>query len=106
MRSQENGSTNRLTEQGDQPVGPKALIVRVGDSILEVERRLILATLEALDGDKPKAAQMLGVSLKTLYNRLNAYQAQAVLERADRYTGGNGSVHDGQKPPALRALAG
>jgi two-component system response regulator AtoC len=52
------------------------LQVRVGSSIADVERRLILATLEELDGDKKRAAEILGISLKTLYNRLNVYQAQ------------------------------
>jgi DNA-binding NtrC family response regulator len=40
----------------------------VGTSLGEAERRLILATLEC-DGDKKKAAEILGISLKTLYNR-------------------------------------
>jgi hypothetical protein len=51
------------------------LEVRVGSSIAEVERRVILATLAALEGDKRRAAEILGISLKTLYNRLNVYQA-------------------------------
>ncbi len=51
------------------------LQVRVGSTIGDVERRLILATLEELDGDKKRAAQVLGISLKTLYNRLNVYEA-------------------------------
>ena len=42
----------------------------------EVERELIQLTLEKTDGDKPEAAQMLGISLKTLYNRLNAYKEE------------------------------
>ena len=44
-------------------------------SIDEAERRLILATLEHCAGDKKKAAELLGISLKTLYNRLNVYNA-------------------------------
>ena len=52
------------------------LQVRVGSSIAEVERRMILATLDALDGNKKRAAEMLGISLKTLYNRLNVYEAE------------------------------
>jgi DNA-binding NtrC family response regulator len=40
----------------------------------DAERRLILATLEQYDGDKKKTAAVLGVSLKTLYNRLNEYK--------------------------------
>jgi DNA-binding NtrC family response regulator len=46
----------------------------VGVSIAEVERRLIFATLDHCGGEKKKAAQILGVSLKTLYNRLNSYK--------------------------------
>jgi two-component system response regulator AtoC len=54
--------------------GP-VLRVEVGESIAEAERRLILATLEELDGDKKRAAELLGISLKTLYNRLAVYSA-------------------------------
>jgi DNA-binding NtrC family response regulator len=42
-------------------------------SLGEAERRLILATLERCSGDKKRAAEILGVSLKTLYNRLHLY---------------------------------
>ena len=47
--------------------------VRVGRSIREVERDLIQVTLDHCHGDKRAAAAMLGVSLKTLYNRLHEY---------------------------------
>ncbi len=50
------------------------LTVRVGTTLDEVGRRLIEATL-AECGSKRKAADMLGISLKTLYNRLAAYKA-------------------------------
>jgi DNA-binding NtrC family response regulator len=42
-------------------------------SLDESERRLILATLERCGGDKKRAAEILGISLKTLYNRLHLY---------------------------------
>ncbi|HEU4334426.1 MAG TPA: helix-turn-helix domain-containing protein, partial [Candidatus Eisenbacteria bacterium] len=42
-------------------------------SLEEAERLLILATLERCSGDKKRAAEILGVSLKTLYNRLHLY---------------------------------
>jgi two-component system response regulator AtoC len=42
-------------------------------SLEESERQLILRTLEQCGGDKKKAAQILGISLKTLYNRLHLY---------------------------------
>jgi DNA-binding NtrC family response regulator len=51
------------------------LAVRVGTPIEEAERRLILATLEHCAGDKKKAAELLKISLKTLYNRLSVYRA-------------------------------
>jgi two-component system response regulator AtoC len=56
--------------------GGPFLQVRVGSTVAEVERRLMLATLEQCGGTKEKAAQMLGVSLKTLYNRLREYESQ------------------------------
>ena len=54
----------------------RSLHFQVGASIEDVERRLIMATLEAYGGNKRKTADVLGVSLKTLYNRLNAYRVE------------------------------
>ena len=51
-------------------------MIQPGTPIAEAERRLILATLEQCDHDKRKAAEVLGISLKTLYNRLNEYGAK------------------------------
>ncbi len=51
------------------------LQVRIGSSIEDAERRLIQATLIELEGDKKRASEVLGISLKTLYNRLNVYEA-------------------------------
>jgi DNA-binding NtrC family response regulator len=56
-------------------LAPDRLDVRVGVTIADAERQLILATLEQLGGDKKKAATALGISLKTLYNRLSVYRA-------------------------------
>ncbi len=56
--------------------GGPFLQIRVGSTVAEVERRLMLATLEQCGGTKEKAAQMLGISLKTLYNRLREYESQ------------------------------
>ena len=53
--------------------GTPELRVKLGTAISETERRLILATLDHFDGDKKRAARVLGISLKTLYTRLNAY---------------------------------
>ena len=52
------------------------LTVRVGSTLAEVERQLTLATLEHLGRHKEKTAATLGISLKTLYNRLKEYAAE------------------------------
>ena len=56
--------------------------MRVGSTLDEVSRRLIEATL-AECGSKRKAADMLGISLKTLYNRLAAYKSEDVGKHRD-----------------------
>jgi len=49
------------------------LTVSIGATLEDVERRLILATLAHYNGDKRRTADTLGVSLKTIYNRLREY---------------------------------
>lgn len=44
----------------------------VGKSLREIEMETIYATLDSLNGNKTAAAQQLGISLKTLYNKLNS----------------------------------
>src|SRR2546426_1097627 len=53
--------------------------LKVGCPLAEAERRLILATLDEHGGDKGKTAKALGISLKTLYNKLNRYKTIAAL---------------------------
>lgn len=47
--------------------------VRVGTTVDEAERLLILRTLESTGQNKTRAAEILGVSLKTLHNKLKEY---------------------------------
>lgn len=44
---------------------------KLGMTLSQVEYETILKALEMFNGDKPKAAKSLGISLKTLYNKLN-----------------------------------
>jgi DNA-binding NtrC family response regulator len=77
IMSDPNDSMLRLPERFDSPFnepnGQQGLAI--GRSIRDVERELIMRTLEHLNGDKRAAAETLGISLNTLYNRLNAYEA-------------------------------
>jgi two-component system NtrC family response regulator len=53
----------------------KAPVVKiaVGDSLADVERRLISKTLEFARGNKRKTAELLKLSLKTIYNKIKEY---------------------------------
>jgi len=57
------------------PPAGTSLHIRVGSTLEDAERRLILATLQSCGGDKKRAAETLGIGLKTLYNRLSVYRA-------------------------------
>ena len=67
----------KIISTSDAPaaIGPYSQAVRVGSTVAEAERRLILATLEECGGNKDRAARLLGISLKTLYNKLNRYRS-------------------------------
>jgi DNA-binding NtrC family response regulator len=57
---------------------PDAVRLGVGTTVEEAERLLILKTLEATSNNKTRAAEILGISLKTLHNKLKEYgSAQA-----------------------------
>ncbi|HEX3912289.1 MAG TPA: sigma-54 dependent transcriptional regulator [Steroidobacteraceae bacterium] len=64
--------------QSTEPAGAyvvdrERLEIRVGSRIYDMERSLIEATLDYFKGNKRRAADALGCSLKTLYNKLNGY---------------------------------
>ena len=59
-----------------QPPGKEdesPLLLHVGASMAETERHLILRTLEHTRQNKTRAAVLLGISLKTLHNKLKKY---------------------------------
>jgi DNA-binding NtrC family response regulator len=73
---------------GASTFGGESFSVRipVGMSLDAAEKALITATLQAVSGSKAKAAQVLGISLKTLYNRLHAYDDAAAAVQAAALT--------------------
>jgi two-component system response regulator AtoC len=66
------GDPVQATGVSDKPAVP-SLTIQVGTALAEIERRVTLATLEYLGNHKEKTAAALGISLKTLYNRLKEY---------------------------------
>src|SRR5271157_3328802 len=56
---------------------PDAIRLGVGTTVGEAEKMLILKTLESTSNNKTKAAEILGISLKTLHNKLKEYGSSA-----------------------------
>jgi len=56
---------------------PDAVRLGVGTTVGEAEKMLILKTLESTSNNKTKAAEILGISLKTLHNKLKEYGSSA-----------------------------
>jgi two-component system, NtrC family, response regulator AtoC len=62
------------------------LTVRIGTPLEEIERRVTMATLARCNNVKKRAAEILGISLKTLYNRLEHYAQKDRAEAEQRAT--------------------
>jgi len=65
---------NRPVQAGG---GEDGLRLRPGLTVSEAEQRLIFETLTATQNNKTRAAEMLGISLKTLHNKLKEYESQS-----------------------------
>ena len=55
---------------------PSATEALVGLPVADVERDLILATLRQTEGNRTHAAQVLGISIRTMRNKLREYAEQ------------------------------
>ncbi|KVU54818.1 sigma-54 interaction domain-containing protein [Burkholderia cepacia] len=58
----------RLQPRDD--VRHNAMTLHFGTTLAHTQQRFIVASLRHFNGDKPRTAKALGISLKTLYNRL------------------------------------
>jgi len=84
-RAMVTGSAELLTKKDlgpdfgqPSPTGPEDVLrMRPGMTVSEVERRLVLETLNFTQNNKTRAAEMLGISLKTLHNKLKEYENQS-----------------------------
>ncbi len=66
---------DNVLDGGRHDIGDR-LEFEIGISLAEMERQTIFATLDHCNGNKKRTAELLGVSLKTLYNRLTEYAAE------------------------------
>jgi DNA-binding NtrC family response regulator len=63
------GSTGLKVSTSDGP----GIRLEVGTTVEQAEKMLILKTLAATNNNKTRAAEILGISLKTLHNKLKEY---------------------------------
>ncbi len=66
-------------QQDQAKLTPDAVIpLLVGATVTEVERELVLQTLARCDGNRTRAARVLGVSVRTLRNKIRQYEAMGL----------------------------
>ena len=70
-------------EQRERLRNEDTLSLPVGTPLEEVERQMIMRTLQKTKNNKTRAAELLGISLKTLHNKLNLYRERGLLHDDD-----------------------
>ena len=76
-------TTSHLFLNEGAAVLPPASLGRPSMSVREMERTLIMETLQAMNGNRTQAAKVLGISLRTLRNKLHEYQGGATVKARD-----------------------
>ena len=74
-------TTNYLVapENTAQSLEPNELIrLLIGSTVEEVERALVVQTLARCDGNRTHAARVLGLSVRTLRNKIRVYTAEGI----------------------------
>lgn len=76
-------SPTSLKVTGDQPIEVPNAHKLIGKTVAEVEKDLIIGTLNHCLGNRTHAANILGISLRTLRNKLNQYKADHNIQIAE-----------------------
>jgi len=69
---------------GSRPGTRPAMFLRSGTTVWEMERQLIMGTLSEVNQNRTRAAELLGISIRTLRNKLREYQSNAAATAAAR----------------------
>jgi DNA-binding NtrC family response regulator len=76
-------TTSHLFLNEGAAVLPPASLGKPSMSVREMERALIMETLQAMNGNRTQAAKVLGISLRTLRNKLREYQGGSKVKAGD-----------------------
>jgi DNA-binding NtrC family response regulator len=71
-------AARRPVSSSDEAFEQESITLSIGTTLASAERTLILATLRHHHHQKERTAAALGISLKTLYNRLKEYAADGL----------------------------
>jgi DNA-binding NtrC family response regulator len=70
--------------RGAQFLAPNEIVpLLIGATVDEVERELVLQTLARCDGNRTRAARVLGLSVRTLRNKIKLYAASGTVVPAN-----------------------
>lgn len=74
LETQDNIDTAPATELADMPILNMVPSLDSTKTLKDIEKELICNTLSRVDGNKTKAAKLLGISVRTLWNKVNEYE--------------------------------
>ena len=64
-------------EHAARRLAPNEIVpLLIGSTVGEIERELVLQTLARFDGNRTHAARVLGLSVRTLRNKIRQYSAE------------------------------
>lgn len=74
-------AVERITENSGEALqsADGGLVIRSGTTVQEMEKALILETLRAKNNNRTEAAKLLGISIRTLRNKLNDYRQEGIV---------------------------
>jgi DNA-binding NtrC family response regulator len=74
LKKNETGSASAVSGASEEPEVSGEIGLKAGSSVSEMERKLIQITLAETGGNRTRAARLLGISLRTLRNKLREYR--------------------------------
>jgi two-component system, response regulator FlrC len=68
----------KVIERDPSTIAGSGLMIRSGTTVQEMEKALILETLRSTNNNRTEAAKLLGISIRTLRNKLHEYRGAGI----------------------------